>query len=73
MPIASYRAYDKTNDDTDRNVLKDLTGNGHDIQLYKFEFAEGSGYGKYATDFTTWTVYNGSTVLFKKNTLLLQV
>lgn len=46
-PIASYRAYDKTNDDTDRAVLKDLTGNGHDIQLYNFAFAESSGYGKY--------------------------
>lgn len=42
-PIASYRAYNKTNDDEDRAVLKDLTGNGHDIQLYNFEFAESSG------------------------------
>lgn len=57
MPIASYRTYDKTNDDADRNVLKDLTGNGHDIQLYNFAFAESSGYGKYATDFNSW--YNG--------------
>lgn len=54
VPIASYRAYDKTNDDEDRAVLKDLTGNGHDIQLYDFAFAEGSGYGKYAVDFTKW-------------------
>lgn len=46
-PIASYRAYDKTNDDEDRAVMKDLTGNGHDIQLYNFAFAESSGYGKY--------------------------
>lgn len=54
QPIASYRTYDKTNDDTDRDVLTDLTGNGHDIQLYNFAFAESSGYGKYATDFTNW-------------------
>lgn len=46
-PIASYRAYDKTNDDEDRAVLKDFTGNGHDIQLYNFAFAESSGYGLY--------------------------
>ena len=51
-PIASYRAYDKTNDDEDRAVLKDLTGNGHDIQLYNFGFAESSGYGKYPFSFT---------------------
>lgn len=53
-PIASYRCYDKTNDDEDRDVLADLTGNGHDIQLYNFAFAESSGYGKYATDFSKW-------------------
>lgn len=47
-PIASYRSYDKTNEDEDRSVLKDLTGNGHDIQLYNFAFAESSGYGKYS-------------------------
>lgn len=45
-PIASYRCYDKTNDDADRNVLTDLTGNGHDIQLYNFAFTEESGYNK---------------------------
>ena len=52
--VASYRAYDKTNEDQDRDILKDLSGNGHDIQLYNFAFSEGSGYGKYATDFTKW-------------------
>lgn len=57
-PIASYRCYDKTNDDEDRDVLKDLTGNGHDIQLYNFAFAESSGYGKYATDFRKFRLYN---------------
>lgn len=45
--VASYRCYDKTNDDEDRDVLKDLTGNGHDIQLYNFAFSGESGYGKY--------------------------
>lgn len=52
--VASYRAYDKTNEDQDRDILKDLSGNGHDIQLYNFAFSEGSGYGLYATDFTKW-------------------
>ena len=45
--VASYRCYDKTNDDEDRDVLKDLTGNGRDIQLYNFAFSGESGYGKY--------------------------
>lgn len=59
--VASYRAYDKTNEDEDRDILKDLSGNGHDIQLYNFAFSEGSGYGLYATDFTKWskTEYTG--------------
>ena len=51
--VASYRCYDKTNDDEDRNVLKDLSGNGHDIQLYNFAFSGESGYGKYAVNYKT--------------------
>lgn len=46
-PIASYRAAGETNEDADRAVLKDLTGNGHDLQLKNFAWAEGSGYGLY--------------------------
>lgn len=45
----------KTNDDPDRAVLKDLSGNGNDMRLLNFGFAEGSGYGLYSTDFTKWT------------------
>lgn len=57
--VASYRCYDKTNDDEDRDVLKDLSGNGHDIHLYNFAFSGGSGYGKYAVDNfnSKWGVY----------------
>lgn len=35
--------------------LKDFSGNGHDMQLYNFAKKLGSGIGKYAEDFTTWT------------------
>lgn len=70
-PIASYRCYDKTNDDTDRAILKDLTGNGHDIQLYNFAFAESSGYGKYATDFTKWSKGLGGSSNINKNKLTI--
>lgn len=45
----------KTNDDPDRTVLKDLSGNGNDMRLLNFGFAENSGYGLYSTDFTKWT------------------
>lgn len=45
----------KSNDDPDRTVLKDLSGNGNDMRLLNFGFAESSGYGLYGTDFTKWT------------------
>lgn len=44
----------KTNDDPDRAVLKDLSGNGNDMRLLNFGFAGNSGYGLYGTDFTTY-------------------
>lgn len=68
-PIASYRCYEKTNDDEDRDILKDLTGNGHNIQLYNFGFAEGSGYGKYTNDFSKFSAHpdNVGQVLYAKN------
>lgn len=44
--IAVWSAAGKSNGDTDRAVLRDLTGNGHDITLNGFAFnTEGSGYG----------------------------
>lgn len=51
--IARYACYDKTNEDEDRDVLKDLSGNGHDIQLYNFAFSKNSGYGMYYSNYTT--------------------
>lgn len=44
----------KTNDDPDRTVLKDLSGNGNDMRLLNFGFAGNSGYGMYGTDFNNW-------------------
>ena len=44
----------KSNDDPDRAVLKDLSGNGNDMRLLNFGFAGNSGYGLYGTDFTTY-------------------
>lgn len=49
----------KTNDDPDRTVLKDLSGNGNDMRLLNFGFAEGSGYGLPGTDFAGWLCTDG--------------
>lgn len=41
----------KSNEDTDRATIKNITGNGNDLVLSNFGFAEGSGYneqGEYA-------------------------
>lgn len=51
--IAAWSAKSKTNDDEDRDILKDLTGNGHDITLNGFAFSEMSGYGGYKLNLTT--------------------
>lgn len=42
--IAAWSAKGKTNDDEDRDILRDLTGNGHDITLNGFAFTPESGY-----------------------------
>lgn len=59
--IAAWSAKGKTNDDADRATLKDLTGNGHDINLNGFAFSEMSGYGGYDTNFINkkdWSMNN---------------
>lgn len=49
----------KSNDDPDRAILKDLSGNGNDMRLLNFGFAEGSGYGLPGTDFAGWLCTDG--------------
>lgn len=41
----------KTNEDEDRATIANITGNGNDLVLSDFGFAEGSGYGLYKTPF----------------------
>lgn len=61
----------KTNEDADRATIANITGNGNDLVLSNFGFAEGSGYGLYAENYAggrwvkstnradlTWTSYS---------------
>lgn len=48
--IGAWSAVGKSNEDSDRDVLKDLSGNGHDFHLYGFNFGGMSGYGGYGYD-----------------------
>lgn len=52
--IARYSARGKSNSDSDRDTLRDLTGNGHDITLYNFAYSGMSGYGGYKFPFSAW-------------------
>ena len=61
--IAAWSAKGKTNDDEDRAILKDLTGNGHDITLNGFAFSEMSGYGGYKTNMLNWKYNKNSAVI----------
>lgn len=61
----------KTNEDSNRDIIANVTGNGNDLKLTNFGFAEGSGYGLYGENYNddrwikstdradiTWTSYS---------------
>lgn len=48
--IGQYKPYLNSNDSPTRDILKDYSGRSHDIQLYNFGYALGSGYGSWAFD-----------------------
>lgn len=53
--IARYSALGLTNEEMSKNpVWVDKTGNGNDLVLSNFGFAEGSGYGLYAYNFNSF-------------------
>ena len=56
FPDQAWTVVGKTNEDEDRATIANITGNGNDLVLSNFGFAEGSGYGLYAYNFTniTW-------------------
>ncbi|WP_347077433.1 hypothetical protein [Bacteroides thetaiotaomicron] len=58
----------KTNDDPDRAVLKDLSGNGNDMRLLNFGFAGNSGYGLYTQYFSSWSIHGNQTGIIKDST-----
>lgn len=48
----------KTNEDEDRATIANITGNGNDLILSNFGFAEGSGYGLYAQNYISYAITN---------------
>lgn len=71
FPDQAWTVTGKTNEDEDRAAIANITGNGNDLVLSNFGFAEGSGYGLYAENYAggrwiqstdradlTWTSYS---------------
>lgn len=57
FPDQAWTVTGKTNEDEDRATIANITGNGNDLILSNFGFAEGSGYGLYKQNFNKiqWT------------------
>lgn len=51
FPDQAWTVVGKTNEDEDRATIANITGNGNNLVLSNFGFAEGSGYGLYKTPF----------------------
>lgn len=56
----------KTNEDTDRATITNITGNGNNLVLSNFGFAENSGYGKYAQNFNGYYFGNLKTITYTR-------
>lgn len=50
----------KSNEDTDRATIANITGNGNNLVLSNFGFAGNSGYGEYAYNWNVWDTDNGA-------------
>ncbi len=51
FPDQAWTVTGKTNEDEDRATIANITGNGNNLVLSNFGFAEGSGYGLYAENY----------------------
>lgn len=56
FPDQAWTVVGKTNEDKDRATIANITGNGNDLVLSNFGFAEGSGYGLYAYNFNSFNL-----------------
>lgn len=58
FPDQAWTVTGKTNEDEDRATIANITGNGNDLVLSNFGFAEGSGYGLYAQNYISYAITN---------------
>lgn len=58
FPDQAWTVTGKTNKDEDCATIANITGNGNDLILSNFGFAEGSGYGLYAQNYISYAITN---------------
>lgn len=58
FPDRAWTVTGKTNEDEDRATIANITGNGNDLVLSNFGFAEGSGYGLYGQNYISYAITN---------------
>lgn len=58
FPDQAWTVVGKTNEDEDSATIANITGNGNDLVLSNFGFAEGSGYGLYAQNYISYAITN---------------
>lgn len=58
FPDQAWTVTGKTNEDEDRATIANITGNGNDLVLSNFGFAEGSEYGLYAQNYISYAITN---------------
>jgi hypothetical protein len=70
FPDQAWTTVGKTNEDEDRATIANITGNGNNLVLSNFGFAEGSGYGLYAENYSNsrWFINNSITATKKSDT-----
>lgn len=69
FPDQAWTVVGKTNEDTDRATIANITGNGNNLVLSNFGFAENSGYGLYGDDFFKWLIHKNRVVATKTSKL----
>lgn len=70
FPDQAWTVVGKTNEDKDRATIANITGKGNNLVLSNFGFAEGSGYGLYAENYSNsrWFINNSITATKKSDT-----
>ena len=66
FPDQAWTVVGKTNEDTDRATIANITGNGNNLVLSNFRFAENSGYGLYGQNFNKYGYGNLKTITYQK-------